>query len=651
VGDDNTWTVSNEAHGFYNAVSVIEVWKTLGVTTTTDSFEAREAEYLDFLSAQFLPMSGVMVPIYDRDKVMNSVYYAPKKQHSPCVTLERTAALLSIGWTDLQIRKFCRNLISYLMEKYDKVLYEDEHWIRAKTQIQSDEIYHERFTGIRLHPQSRSGKREKLEMPDKKENVSFMSDGTYVNENIASRIERSENALNATLIDCEVSPAGRSYIDTVLDPYKDSQGRPPCVGRPDMGQRNIVVSSYVQTQTISRPAGLAAGATWDCHVINTQHNSVINMRQTGVLGETLLQQSGALPTLYPYGGLMVMTGAAGTFLSLPQCVANLAVPQTYWLGQNNARVIGKAHQVTNTTALLTVAGNALMYEKTMVDPFDTLTTTNVCYVGSLVRHGALALFDDEVAWRDPSTLIQIPKTRQHAAKLGCYQVCTQCGPRNSPGMDRGVLSSYSDGISTYVTDIDWIVVDAGFSSPNLLSGNFPFVSPFNVNGTYFTGLSYETTLVVSGTWIVEFTPATGDAKIMSLTHPSPPYDPCAIELYEKISHALPAGVSVKDNAAGDWIQTIAALAQEAGAPGAGLLKMGGKLINSVQDFYKTDFGKMTKTGNNPSGKSVRPKLRPVRRRKPAQRQLVKPVQRKRKPRKRSQGPAQKRRVIDVKVNT
>lgn len=175
VGDDNTWTVSDEAHSFYNGRSVIEIWKTLGVTTTTDSLDAREAEYLDFLSAQFLPMNGVMVPIYDREKIMNSVYYAPKKEHSPCVTLERTAALLSIGWTDLQIRKFCRNLIAYLMHRYDQVLREDEHWIRAKTQIQSDEIYEQRFTGIRLHPQSRSGEQERLEMPDKKEIVDFMS--------------------------------------------------------------------------------------------------------------------------------------------------------------------------------------------------------------------------------------------------------------------------------------------------------------------------------------------------------------------------------------------------------------------------------------------------------------------------------------------
>jgi hypothetical protein len=157
VGDDNTWTVSDEAHEFYNGVSVIEVWKTLGVTTTTDSLEPREAEYLDFLSAQFLPMRGVMVPIYDREKIMNSVYYSPKKDHSPCVTLERTAALLGIGWTDLQIRKFCRELIAYLILNYDAVLREDPDWIRAKTQIQSDQVYESRFTGIACYPQSVDG--------------------------------------------------------------------------------------------------------------------------------------------------------------------------------------------------------------------------------------------------------------------------------------------------------------------------------------------------------------------------------------------------------------------------------------------------------------------------------------------------------------
>lgn len=192
VGDDNTWTVSDEAHDFYNAHSVIDIWKTLGVTTTTDSMEAREAEYLDFLSAQFLPMDGVMVPIYDREKVMNSIYYAPKKKHSPCVTLERTAALLSIGWTDLQIRKFCRELIAYLIEQYDSVLRDDEHWIRAKTQIMSDEVYRERFTGIRLHPQSASGKRERLTMPDKKDFIDLMVNKTVRKTTKAPKARRAK---------------------------------------------------------------------------------------------------------------------------------------------------------------------------------------------------------------------------------------------------------------------------------------------------------------------------------------------------------------------------------------------------------------------------------------------------------------------------
>ncbi len=58
------------------------------------------------------------------------------------------------------------------------MLRDDEHWIRAKTQIMSDEVYRERFTGIRLHPQSVSGKRERLIKPDKKVFIDLMSNKT-----------------------------------------------------------------------------------------------------------------------------------------------------------------------------------------------------------------------------------------------------------------------------------------------------------------------------------------------------------------------------------------------------------------------------------------------------------------------------------------
>jgi len=170
VGDDNTWTVSDIAHEFYNAVSVIEEWKLLGVTTTTDSLFPRKPEELDFLSAHTVFLGGKAVPVYNRVKLMTTLLYAPLEHITPATTLERTAALLSVGWTDIPFRKFCRSVISWLLEKYDEILYDEPRWIMAKCQIQSDDRYYKLFTGencMLLQPQSVSGSTVKLTQPDK----------------------------------------------------------------------------------------------------------------------------------------------------------------------------------------------------------------------------------------------------------------------------------------------------------------------------------------------------------------------------------------------------------------------------------------------------------------------------------------------------
>jgi len=169
VGDDNTWTVSDEAHEFYNATTVIAVWKTLGITTTTDSMEPRVPEDLDFLSARTVFLDGIAVPLYERAKLMNSLLYAPKKNITPATTLERTAAMMTIGWTDIPFRKFCRDVMEWLVKKYEPVLYDDPRWILAKCQIQTDNTYYALFTGKRvpMRPQSYLETQERLEMLDK----------------------------------------------------------------------------------------------------------------------------------------------------------------------------------------------------------------------------------------------------------------------------------------------------------------------------------------------------------------------------------------------------------------------------------------------------------------------------------------------------
>jgi len=168
VGDDNTWTVSEEALVFYNARSVISVWKTLGITTTTDSLEPRKPVELDFLSAHTVFMHGVAVPVYERAKLMTSLLYAPREHFTPATSLQRCAALLSVGWTDPIFRKFCREFMDWLMEEYDGLLAEDPAWITAKMQIATDEKLLNLFIRPRqLRPQSVLGEFVKLSQPNK----------------------------------------------------------------------------------------------------------------------------------------------------------------------------------------------------------------------------------------------------------------------------------------------------------------------------------------------------------------------------------------------------------------------------------------------------------------------------------------------------
>lgn len=136
-GDDNTWTVSDTALPFFNARSVIAVWAALGVTTTTDCVDPRPVEQLDFLSAHTVFVDGVAVPLYNRDKLLTSLLYS-QEPGNPSYTLVRAAAMLRVGWTDVQLRNYCREFISWLVKHYDSVLIGTEEWRVAKSQIPTE---------------------------------------------------------------------------------------------------------------------------------------------------------------------------------------------------------------------------------------------------------------------------------------------------------------------------------------------------------------------------------------------------------------------------------------------------------------------------------------------------------------------------------
>lgn len=154
VGDDNTWTVSDWAHRFYNGKTIISTWNDIGVTTTTDSLEPRVAAELDFLSAKTIFYRGKAIPVYDRTKLMTSLLYAETKSQSPAYSLLRAAALLQVGWSDIQFRRFSRDYIAWLLHHFDAVCAQDQDWIQAKCAILTDQRLEDLFLGETLFPQS-----------------------------------------------------------------------------------------------------------------------------------------------------------------------------------------------------------------------------------------------------------------------------------------------------------------------------------------------------------------------------------------------------------------------------------------------------------------------------------------------------------------
>jgi len=145
-GDDNTWTVSDDALPFFNARSVIEEWKRIGVTTTTDCLDPRNVEELDFLSAFTVFIDGIAVPLYKREKLLTSLLYS-RSPDEPAFTLLRATGLLRIAWADTQMRGYLRELIEWLIVEYGEVLKYEIDWKAAMSQIPTERDLRDLFLG------------------------------------------------------------------------------------------------------------------------------------------------------------------------------------------------------------------------------------------------------------------------------------------------------------------------------------------------------------------------------------------------------------------------------------------------------------------------------------------------------------------------
>jgi len=136
---------------------------------------------------------------------------------------------------------------------------------------------------------------------------------------------------------------------------------------------------------------------------------------------------------------------------------------------------------------------------------------------------------------------------------------------------------------------------AGNVQPLLAVGTH--ISPFDIGGAYFTGLSPQTTLQVNVKWYIERFPTPFENNLVVLARPSSPFDPRAIELYGLAMNKLPVGVKQGENPLGEWFSDVLDKVADVASPMGHALSMvpgigaPAALIGNVADAYRGFRGK------------------------------------------------------------
>jgi len=120
-GDDNTFSVSNKAVSFFNAITVSEVLKTLGIAVTAgDNIWASRSIYeVKFLSNSFVEYRGMFFPCPDYDKLMCSLLYGSRCGDTRWHLL-RAYAIYMDGFWNQDIRRTIKKYIEFLLVHYRK---------------------------------------------------------------------------------------------------------------------------------------------------------------------------------------------------------------------------------------------------------------------------------------------------------------------------------------------------------------------------------------------------------------------------------------------------------------------------------------------------------------------------------------------------
>lgn len=118
-GDDNTFSVSNKAVSFYNAINISKVFRTLEIEVTAgdDIWTSRSIYEVKFLSNKFVEYNNMFFPCPDYDKLMCSLIYGSRCSDVRWHLL-RAYAIYMDGFWNVKLRETMKKYIDYLFGNY-----------------------------------------------------------------------------------------------------------------------------------------------------------------------------------------------------------------------------------------------------------------------------------------------------------------------------------------------------------------------------------------------------------------------------------------------------------------------------------------------------------------------------------------------------
>lgn len=431
----------------------------------------------------------------------------------------------------------------------------------------------------------------------------------------------------------QITPEACDWVKSSLDPFHDFTLE-HLRGYPDVSTDATVIVKVNQSVEVSAPPGLAAGQNWDCHIVTSpidwaKPNSLLTLSTTtgyntavhsnpygngstwGAAGVDFTDTCTAridgliinsVPSSGPPGASMTYTPghmphvAAGGYET-----QNLVLDQYFELDPEDYcvyRIVYSGFEVVNTTAMIHMQGAVTCYEygneyqTSQIHRFTANPDPDV----SALRNESVNVF------RCPPNNLEeakiMPSAHSWAAKDGVYCVAKfqQDNPfqgltqrnyilqQNVPtgSSNSGFIASGAPGFSAGSIASPGLGSYLGFMSvPVSTSIPATHFSRMNTAGAYFTGLSPQSTLLVTWRVGIERLPSANSPLMLSLAQPSAAFDPNALVLYNLIAAKLPPGVPQGYNDIGKWFSMISNVARTVIPAAYPMVGMAQTILNSL----------------------------------------------------------------------